>query len=79
MPQARDVSQSYDPAQLQRELDKAQRRVDEQCARLQHMTVCGFPTQAADDLLCKLSASLRELQDASASARGLDAPPPGTG
>jgi hypothetical protein len=43
---------------------KAQQRVDEQRARLHSMIVRGFPTQAAEDLLCRHYAELRKLSAA---------------
>jgi hypothetical protein len=41
----------------------AERRVTEQEERLRSMIVQGAPTQAAEDLLCQLHATLREMKE----------------
>ena len=45
-----------------RRIDEVQLRIKEQKARLQRMIVQGFPSQSADDLLCKLYVNLDKLQ-----------------
>ena len=47
-----------------RNVRKAQRRVDDQRAKLHSMIVRGFPTQSAEDLLCRHYVTLRQLSDA---------------
>ena len=42
-----------------RNVHKAQRRVDDQRVRLHSMIVRGFPTQSAEDLLCRHYVTLR--------------------
>lgn len=58
-----------------RNVRKAQRRVDDQRAKLHSMIVRGFPTQSAEDLLCRHYVTLRQLSDADGNA-GDGANPP---
>ena len=51
-----------------RNVHKAQRRVDNQRVRLHSMIVRGFPTQSAEDLLCRHCVTLRQLSDADRDA-----------
>jgi hypothetical protein len=53
---------------------KAQRRVDDQRARLHSMIVRGFPTQSAEDLLCRHYVTLRKLSATDGSDGGQPAP-----
>jgi len=56
------VSGSQNTSFNARNVHKAQRRVDDQRVRLHSMIVRGFPTQSAEDLLC------RQLSDADRDA-----------
>jgi hypothetical protein len=51
-----------------RNVRKAQRRVDDQRARLHSMIVRGFPTRSAEDLLCTYYVTLRQLSTAHGNA-----------
>ena len=51
-----------------RNVRKAQRRIDDQRVRLHSMIVRGFPTQSAEDLLCRHYVTLRRLSDADRDA-----------
>jgi hypothetical protein len=51
-----------DPITLAERCRQAQQRVDEQRTKLQRMIVQGAPTQAAEDLLARLSAALDQMQ-----------------
>jgi hypothetical protein len=46
---------------IEEEVLQARRRVEEQKAKVQRLIVQGAPTQAAEDLLCKLSDALQQL------------------
>jgi len=59
------VFQSHDTPTRDRQICDAQRRIDDQRARVQRMIVRGFPTQSADDLLSKLCEALRYLREQS--------------
>ena len=54
----------------------AEERVREQEARLRSMIVQGAPTQAAEDLLRQLHASLREMKEHRRLLRGSQRRPP---
>jgi hypothetical protein len=55
------VFQSHDTPTRNRQICEAQRRIDDQRARVQRTIVQGCPTQSADDLLSKLCEALRHL------------------
>jgi len=55
------VVQSIRTDRIDERLSQARKRVEEQRAKLQRLIVQGAPTQAAEDLLCKLSQDLRQL------------------
>ena len=59
------VFQSRDTSTRDRQICEAQRRIDDQRARVQRMIVRGFPTQSADDLLSELCEALRHLREQS--------------
>jgi hypothetical protein len=46
---------------IEEEVLQARRRVEDQKAKVQRLIVQGAPTQAAEDLLCKLSDALLQL------------------
>jgi hypothetical protein len=51
------------------QIREAQRRIDEQRAKLQRMIVHGFPTQSAADLLSQLYATLQEILQKKSATR----------
>jgi hypothetical protein len=53
---------------IEEEVLQARRRVEEQKAKVQRLIVQGAPTQAAEDLLCKLSEALQQLTHARSGA-----------
>lgn len=55
------MAQSVSTNQIDERLSAARLRVEEQQAKLQRLIVQGAPTQAAEDLLCKLNQDLRQL------------------
>jgi hypothetical protein len=55
------MAQSVRTDRIEERVSKARKRVEEQRAKLQRLIVQGAPTQAAEDLLCKLSQDLRQL------------------
>jgi hypothetical protein len=56
------MSRVHEVVLADRRIDEVQLRIKEQKARLQRMIVQGFPSQSADDLLCKLYVNLDKLQ-----------------
>ena len=56
------MSRVHEVVLADRRIDEVQLRIKEQNARLQRMIVQGFPSQSADDLLCKLYVNLDKLQ-----------------
>ena len=56
------MSRVHEVVFADRRIDEVQLRIKEQKARLQRMIVQGFPSQSADDLLCKLYVNLDKLQ-----------------
>jgi hypothetical protein len=64
------MAQSLGIGQPNEQILQARRRVEEQNAKLKHMIVQGAPTQAAEDLLCKLHEALQRItRDATSSSR----------
>jgi len=55
------MAQSVRTDRIEERVSQARKRVEEQRAKLQRLIVQGAPTQAAEDLLCKLSQDLRQL------------------
>jgi hypothetical protein len=55
------MSRVHEVVLADRRIDEVQLRIKEQKARLQRMIVQGFPSQSADDLLCKLYVNLDKL------------------
>jgi hypothetical protein len=55
------MTQSVCTDLIEEQVSQARKRVEEQRAKLQRLIVQGAPTQAAEDLLCKLNRSLRQL------------------
>ncbi|HEY7086140.1 MAG TPA: hypothetical protein VH519_15125 [Hyphomicrobiaceae bacterium] len=55
------MAQSVRTDRLEERVSKARKRVAEQQAKLERLIVQGAPTQAAEDLLCKLNQDLRQL------------------
>jgi len=55
------MAQSVRIERIEERVSEARRRVDEQRAKLERLIVQGAPTQAAEDLLCKLNQDLRQL------------------
>jgi hypothetical protein len=56
------MSRVHEVVLAARRIDEVQLLIKEQKARLQRMIVQGFPSQSADDLLCKLYVNLDKLQ-----------------
>jgi hypothetical protein len=63
LPRADYVCQSRRAAARARQVREAQRRIDDQRARVQRMIARGSATQSADDLLRKLCGTLRQLRE----------------
>jgi len=55
------MTQSLRIGRAEEQLLEARKRVEEQKARLQSLIVQGAPTQAAEDLLCRLHAALQRV------------------
>jgi len=55
------MAQSVRTERIEERVSEARRRVEEQRAKLERLIVQGAPTQAAEDLLCKLNQDLRQL------------------
>ena len=55
------MAQSVRTDRIEERVSQARKRVEDQRAKLQRLIVQGAPTQAAEDLLCKLSQDLRQL------------------
>lgn len=55
------MAQSVRTDRHEERVSKARKRVEEQREKLQRLIVQGAPTQAAEDLLCKLNQDLRQL------------------
>ena len=55
------MAQSLRLGHAEEQILEARKRVEEQKAKLQGMIVKGAPTQAAEDLLCKLHEALRRM------------------
>ena len=55
------MAQSLRIGRAEEQVREARKRVEEQKARLHRMVVQGAPTQAAEDLLCKLNENLRRI------------------
>jgi hypothetical protein len=55
------MAQSLRIGQAEEQVREARKRVEEQKARLQRLVVQGAPTQAAEDMLCKLHENLRRI------------------
>ena len=55
------MAQSVRSDRINERVSQARERVEEQRAKLQRLIVQGAPTQAAEDLLCKLNQDLRQL------------------
>ena len=55
------MAQSVRTNRIEERVSAARKLVEEQRAKLQRLIVQGAPTQAAEDLLCKLNQDLRQL------------------
>jgi hypothetical protein len=55
------MAQSVRVDRIEEQVSKARKRVEEQKAKLQRLIVQGAPTQSAEDLLCQLNQTLRQL------------------
>jgi hypothetical protein len=63
------MTQSLGIGKSDEQILQARNRVEEQKAKLKHMIVQGAPTQAAEDLLCKLHEALQRItRDATSSS-----------
>jgi uncharacterized membrane-anchored protein YhcB (DUF1043 family) len=62
------MAQSARTDRIEEQVSQARKRVEEQRAKLQRLIVQGAPTQAAEDLLCKLNQDLRQLTQHARSA-----------
>ena len=57
------MSQTHNADRTDREIRKAQQRINEQKGRLHRTVVQGCPTQSADDVLRDMEAALRQMQE----------------
>jgi hypothetical protein len=55
--------------QADEQIDEARKRFEEQKTRMQRLIVQGFPSQAAEDLLCKLHEAVQRAMREAKSRR----------
>ncbi len=61
------MAQSFDLGRAEAQILEARKRLAEQKAKLESLIVKGAPTQAAEDVLCKLHETLERLMRGSKS------------